>query len=158
MANIFETSVDLLIGMDTIRAEQTRYTIHKAATEFENRGDYQAAENVYRDALLVYPNKPGMILGLAGALALQGKSEEAIEYMEKGLPLSFNEKQKATCRAVLCFLYLKCGKIEKANALASTLPHIRESREVILPLMQQPIDETEMDGNIRNILLGERAE
>lgn len=59
---------------------------------------------------------------------------------------------------MLCFLYLKCGKIEKANALASTLPHIRESREVILPLMQQPIDETEMDGNIRNILLGERAE
>lgn len=104
LANIFETSVDLLIGMDTIRAEQTRYTIHKTATEFENRGDYQAAETVYRDALLTYPNKPGMILGLAGVLALQGKSTEAIEYMEKGLPLSINEKQKATCRAVLFVL------------------------------------------------------
>ena len=158
LANIFETSVDLLIGMDTIRAEQTRYTIHKTATEFENRGDYQAAEPVYRDALLTYPNKPGMILGLAGVLALQGKSTEAIEYMEKGLPLSINEKQKATCRAVLCFLYLKCGKIEKANTLASTLPHTRESREVILPLIQQCIDETEIDVNIRNILLGEYTE
>ena len=29
LANIFETSVDLLIGMDTIRAEETRYNIHK---------------------------------------------------------------------------------------------------------------------------------
>ena len=35
-----------------------------------------------------------MILGLGGVLALQGKSEEAIELMEKGLPLSINEKQK----------------------------------------------------------------
>ena len=29
LANIFETSVDLLIGMDKIRAEETRYNIHK---------------------------------------------------------------------------------------------------------------------------------
>ena len=31
LANIFETSVDLLLGMDTIRAEETRYNIHKKA-------------------------------------------------------------------------------------------------------------------------------
>lgn len=29
LANIFETSVDLLIGMDTIRAKETRFNIHK---------------------------------------------------------------------------------------------------------------------------------
>ena len=29
LANIFETSIDLLIGMDTIRAQETRYNIHK---------------------------------------------------------------------------------------------------------------------------------
>lgn len=29
LANIFATSVDLLIGMDTIRAEETRFNIHK---------------------------------------------------------------------------------------------------------------------------------
>mgnify|MGYP003300356622 CR=1 FL=1 len=116
LANIFETSIDLLIGMDTIRAQETRYNIHKKASEFQRDGDYVSAEKVYRDALLIYPNKPGMILGLAGVLALQNKSEEAIELMERGLPLSVNEKQKATMRATLCFLYLKCGKAEKANA------------------------------------------
>jgi hypothetical protein len=41
------------------------------------------------------------------------KSEEAIEMMEKGLPLSINEKHKSTIRAILCFLYLKCGKTKK---------------------------------------------
>lgn len=158
LANILETSIDLLIGMNTIRSKETRYNIHKKATEFQRRGDYNSAEKVYRDALLIYPNKSGMILGLAGALALQNKSEEAIELMERGLPLSINKKQKSTIRATLCFLYLKCGKTEKANALASELPHTRESREVIQPLIKQGLSNAEIDMNIKNMLLGDDNE
>ena len=154
LANIFETSIDLLIGMDTIRAEQTLYNIHKTATEFQRNGDYASAEKVYRDALLIYPNKPGMILGLAGVLALQGKSEEAIELMERGLPISTSEKQKATMRATLCFLYLKCGRNDEACALASELPHTRESREVIQPLISRDLNDDEIDENVKTILLG----
>ena len=155
LANIFETSVDLLIGMDTIRAEETRLNIHKRAVEFQRNGDYDSAEKTYRDALLIYPNKPGMILGLASTLALKGSTEEAIELMERGLPLSINEKQKSTMRATLCFLYLKAGREDKANRLASQLPHTRESREVIQPLIQQGLDESEIDENIKIVLLGD---
>lgn len=154
LANIFETSIDLLIGMDTIRAEETRYHIHKKAVEYQRRGDYDSAEKTYRDALLIYPNKPGMILGLASTLALMGNTKEAIEWMEKGLSISINEKQKSTMRATLCFLYLKAGYVDKANRLASELPHIRESREVIQPLIQQSLTESEIDENMRSILLG----
>ena len=155
LANIFETSVDLLIGMDTIRAEETRYNIHKKAVEYQRSGDYDLAEKTYRDALLIYPNKPGMILGLASTLALKGNTDEAIELMERGLPLSINEKQKATVRATLCFLYLKAGREDKANRLASELPHTRESREVIQPLIQQGFEDEQIDENIRRILLAE---
>lgn len=155
LANIFETSVDLLIGMDTIRAEETRYSIHKKAVEYQRSGDYDMAEKTYRDALLIYPNKPGMILGLASTLALKGNTEEAIELMERGLPLSINEKQKATMRATLCFLYLKAGREDKANRLASELPHTRESREVIQPLIQQGLEDTQIEENIKRILLGD---
>ena len=155
LANIFETSIDLLIGMDTIRAEETRLKIHETATECQRNGDYQAAEKTYRSALLIYPNKPGMMLGLAGTLALQGNAEEAIELIERGLPLSINKKQKATTRALLCFLYLKCKKAEKANALAATLPHTRESREVIQPLLSKGLTCDEIDTNIKTILLGD---
>lgn len=155
LANIFETSVDLLIGMDTIRAEETRFNIHKKAVAYQRSGDYDAAEKTYRDALLIYPNKPGMILGLASTLALKGNTNEAIELMERGLPLSINEKQKSTMRATLCFLYLKAGREDKANKLASELPHMRESREVIQPLIQQGMSDTEADENIKNILLGD---
>lgn len=155
LANLFETSVDLLIGMDTIRAEETRYNIHKKAVGYQRSGDYDMAEKTYRDALLIYPNKPGMILGLASTLALKGNTEEAIELMERGLPLSINEKQKSTMRATLCFLYLKAGRDDKANRLASELPHTRESREVIQPLIKQGLNVSQIDENIKTILLGD---
>lgn len=155
LANIFETSVDLLIGMDTIRAEETRYNIHKKAVAYQRCGDYNSAEQTYRDALLIYPNKPGMILGLASTLALKGNTNETIELMERGLPLSSNEKQKATMRAALCFLYLKAGREDSANRLASELPHTRESREVIQPLIQQRLSDMEIDENIKTIILGD---
>ena len=155
LANVFETSIDLLLGMDTIRAEETRLSIHKKAVAYQRDGDYDSAEKIYRDALLIYPNKPGMILGLAGTLALKGNTDEAIELMERGLPLSINEKQKATMRATFCFLYLKCGREDKANKLASELPHTRESREVIQPLIQQKLSDFEINENIKVILLGD---
>ena len=155
LANIFETSVDLLIGMDAVRAEETRYNIHKTAVEYQKNGEYDKAEKTYREALLTYPNMPGMILGLAGTLALKGDTEEAIELTERGLPLSANEKQKATLRAALCFLYLKAGREDKAGRLASELPHTRESREVIQPLVQQGLSASQIDEHIRTILLGE---
>ena len=155
IANILETSIDTLIGMNTIRSEEARLKIHAEAAEFQRKGDYFSAEAVYRNALLTYPNKPGMILGLAGVLALQGKSAEAIELMERGLPISINEKQKATMRAVLCFLYLKTGNTKKATSLARTLPHERECRERIQPLMTQELAEPEINSHIKYLLTGE---
>ena len=158
LANILETSIDLLIGMDTIRTRETRYRIHETAHSFMRTGDYDAAEQTYREALLIYPNRPGMMLGLAEALALQGKAHEAISYIKKGLPLSENEKQKATVRAVLCFLYLRCGNCEKAKEIAAQLPHRRESREEILPMMEASLGEEEIDQNVKQILLGDNEE
>ena len=158
LANIFETSVDLLMGMDTIRAEETRLNIHRKAIEYQRNGEYDLAEKTYRDALLIYPNKPGMILGLASTLALKGETNEAIELMERGLPISINDRQKSMMRATLCFLYLKVGIEDKANKLASELPHTRESREVIQPLIQQGLNETQIDENIKLILLGDGKE
>lgn len=158
LANILETSVDLLIGMDVIRSEKTIDNIHSTATDFQRQGNYDSAEKVYRNALQIYPNNPEMILGLAGTLALKGESEEAAGLIEKGLPTSKNEKQKSTMRALLCFLYLKCGNEDKANKLACELPHTRESREVIQPLIARGLSDEKMDLNIRNILLGERLD
>ncbi len=155
LANIFETSVDVLLGMDIIRNEQTVHNIHKSATECQKKGNYASAEKIYRDALKIYPNNAGILLGLAGVLALSDKTDEAITLMEHALPLCKSEKQKSTTRAALCFLYMKCGRKDKAEQLAASLPHTRESREKIQPLISQKLDNSEIDRNIKLILLGE---
>ena len=80
---------------------------------------------------------------------------KAIELTEKGLPLSDNEKQKATMRATLCILYKKNGEDEKANKLASKLPHTRESREIIAPIVAQEQSEITLNRQIRFLLLEE---
>ena len=154
LANLFETSVDLLIGMDAIRAEGAYHDIHQRATSKQNEGDYAAAAEIYRDALSVYPNRADMMLGLAGVLSLDGKIEDAIRWTEKGLASSNNEKQNATMRAVLCFLYLRGGHTEKARYLASRLPHVRECREEILPLIDEKRSTEAITSDIRRILLG----
>ena|GEM_PF-4879758 len=87
----------------------------KKAVEYQRKGDSDSAEKTYRDALLIYPNKTGVILGLASTLALKGSTDEAIDLVERGLPISINEKKKSTMCATLCFLYLKVGYEDKAN-------------------------------------------
>lgn len=154
LANIFATSIDLLVGMDMIRAAETKRAVHARATEYLRNGDVRAAENIYRDALLLYPNKPGMMLGLAGVLAMSGEITEAIRLTEKGLSLSENVKQKATMRAVLCFLYEKAGLHDDALRLASELPHERECRETIQPLVENGLAPSELDAHIKKLLLG----
>ena len=105
-----------------IRVEETRFNIQKKAVAYQRCGDYDTAEKTYRDALLIYPNKPGMILCSASTLELIGNTDEAIELMERGLQLSINERQKSTMRVLCAFLYLKDGREDKANRLASEFP------------------------------------
>ena len=154
LANIYETSIDLLMGMDTIRAAEAKHNIHSAATK-AMRDNPDAAEKIYRDALLLYPNDPGMLLGLAGVLALNDAPAEAIPLIERGLPNAASEKQTATMRALLCFLYLRHGDHNKAQALANSLPHVRECRETIAPIIAAAPDADEIASHIRTLLLGE---
>ena len=155
LANIFETSVDMLMGMDTIRAEETKYRIHDKANTFMKTERLEDAEKVYREAFRTYPNDAEMILGLASVLALKGDTDQAVKLTEKGLLLSKNEKQNATMRAALCYLYLQNGQSEKAVESARRLPHTRESREVIFPVITSNPSEAEILESIRFIITGE---
>ena len=154
LANVFDTGIDFLMGMDKIRAAKALYDIHDQAHRAMGAGAFPEAEKIYREALLIYPNKPEMLLGLSSVLAMQGAAGEAIPLTEKGISLSDNEKQKATMRAVLCFLYLQIGERERALDLASSLPHIRESREKVVPKLQKPLPEEALAKELRLLILG----
>lgn len=154
LANIFETSIDMLIGMDTIRAEETIYNIHNEAHKLMQSSEYNSAELIYRDALISYPKNSEILFGLASTLSLQKKYFEAIDLIEKGLKNSNNQKQISTMRALLCFLYLIIRNSNKALGLANTLPHIRESREVIVPFINNRPNEEDIYNQINYIILG----
>ena len=58
--------------------------------------------------------------------------EEAITMSERALQGNLIMKSRSTATVNLLFLYLKSGKIDKSNELIKSLPHIWESREILM--------------------------
>lgn len=75
--------------------------------------------------------------------------------MEGNTNVIFNFFDQALVERVIAFTELSVDEKTKENRLASELPHMRESREVIKPLIEQGLDESQIDENIKTILLGD---
>ena len=61
-------------------------------------------------------------------------TQEAITIAERILQSNdVSTKAKGTTSANLLFLYLRAGQQEKAESLIRSLPHIWESREILMP-------------------------
>lgn len=158
LANLYEVSVDEIIGMKKINDKQTKNNLFTTAHNYMKNGDINAAVNVYYDSLKVFPNDKGIMSDLAMALALDNDPEklnQAVSFCERVLAENQGDKVHHTTRAALCFIYLKIGEKEKALKIARNLPHIRESREIIIEELEKVLSDDEINYNIRNIVLGE---
>ena len=141
LANFFEVTVDELIGMNEIRSKQYLNDIYKLVHDYEDEGKYQEATDVLRKAIKTFPNNYGLLSELALSLSFHNSdanmeidnANEAIELCERVLANCTSEKVRSTTRTNLCFLYNGIGEQQKAIHLAHTLPHIWESREMLLP-------------------------
>ncbi len=134
IVNYFEITLDEFFDMDEIRSTERINAIFKQAHEYENNDDIDKAVEILRNAVKTYPNNYGLLSELALALSYKNDTasiNEAIEFSEKVLQCSTNEKVRSTARANLCFLYLKSEQRDKAASLAKTLPHIWECREML---------------------------
>ena len=61
-------------------------------------------------------------------------TQEAISIAQRILQSNdVSTKAKGTTSANLLFLYLRAGQREKANLLIRSLPHVWESREILMP-------------------------
>ena len=161
LANFYETTVDNIIGMDKIKSKQTRSAVFTRAHDHMRSGEINAAVTVYSEALKVFPGDDGIMSDLAMALALcDGKDDltRAVSFCERVLAENLGEKVHHTTRAALCFIYLKAGEKEKAAEVAKKLPHIRESREIILAQMEKNPSAGEIDSYIKFIAIGESDE
>ena len=141
IANFFGVTIDELMGMNDIRCQTHLSDIYRQAHELEANKKYNEAVSVLRKAIKLFPSHYGLLSELAIALSSEeiraalGKSalEEALSLSERVLDNCTNEKIRSTTRANLCFIYHHMGDHEKAVAYARKLPHIWESREMILP-------------------------
>lgn len=137
LAIYYNTSVDAIVGMDDIRKEETLRRIHGKINELVISGETEKAVALIRDSLKIYPNDSGLLMSLGETLAHQAddaSAKEAISIAERILQSNdVSTKAKSTTSANLLFLYLRTGQQEKANALIRSLPHIWESREILMP-------------------------
>lgn len=138
LAIYFNTSVDAIVGMDEIRKEETLRKIHGEINELVISGQTEKAVTLIRDSLKIYPNDSGLLMSLGETLAHRkddpAATREAISIAERILQSNdVSTKAKGTTSANLLFLYLRVGQQEKASALIRSIPHIWESREILMP-------------------------
>lgn len=138
LAIYFNTSVDAIVGMDEIRKEETLRKIHGEINDLVISGQTDKAVALIRDSLKIYPNDSGLLMSLGETLAHQHDNptatQEAITIAERILQSTdVSTKAKGTTSANLLFLYLRAGQQEKAESLIRSLPHIWESREILMP-------------------------
>lgn len=161
LANLFKVSVDALIGMDKINDLQTRTTVFTIAHNHLRNGDINSAIDVFSEALKTFPNDEGIMSDLAMSLALsndQNRLSQAVKLCERVLSNNQGDKVHHTTRAALCFIYMKVGEKAKAADIARKLPHLRESREIILPQIEKGLSVDEIDSYLRFIGIGESDE
>lgn len=124
--------------MDKIRKEETLNKIHGEINELVLSNQTDKAITLIRDSLKIYPNDSGLLMSLGETLAHQNSdpaaTEEAISIAERILQNpDVSIKAKGTASANLLFLYLKSGMQTQAITLLRSLPHIWESREILMP-------------------------
>ena len=160
IANFYRISIDELLGMEELRQAEAIHRIFADVHHFEANGMMNEAIQRLRAAIKVYPHHDGFLSELALALTLQANTEsgregieEAIALSERVLSNSANDKLRSTTKANLCFLYRQAGDREKALKLARTLPHVWESRELLLPdLVPEADSQAELRKGIVTVL------
>jgi len=117
-------------------------------------GRYDEAIAVYDEAVKSFPGGNEMAEAREMVLAMAGENaDRAIAIMERWLTEGISDKKRGSTIAQLCFLYDAMGQTEKAEKLARSRPHTRESREILLPnFLPQPERDEYLRSNLPYVL------
>ena len=161
LANLFNTSVDSLIGMEKINDDKAIANAFLEGQKLLWDGDNAGAADVFSGALKIYPNNEGLMLELALALAIDGSSEKlakAETLCERILASNPSESVLCTARAVLCYIYLKSEDKDKAINTAQKLPHVAVCRFTVLEEIEKAPSSDDINRLLRGIMFRENAE
>lgn len=133
LAMLYDTTTDALMGMHVLRNEQTLRQIHTKALDYVKAQRWDEAEKLIRDSLRLFPDNEGLLMALAETLAHSEKTQEAIAVEERVLASHcLGMKARSTAMVNLLYLYRKAGQWDSAQEMVKELPHIWESREIML--------------------------
>ena len=153
LSNLFGVTADELLGMDELRSRARLHEVYSQEQALARQGKYCEAVQVLEQALKLWPNERGLMSELAQALAMAGAFDRAAALCECMLAdATVSAKLRSSTMAALCYIYCMAGEPAKARALASSLPHARESREAVLQAMDDGAANADM---LRLIWLGE---
>jgi len=144
IVNLFGVTVDELLGMEELRSRAKLYETYTRASALIRERKYAEAAQLQEQALKNWPDEYGLMTGIAQALVLaHGKTQlpKAVSLCECVLASPTSDKLRGTTMATLCFLYRMAKQPEKADCLAHSLPHARESREEVLKAFDSMTDE-----------------
>lgn len=138
LAMYYGVSIDEIVGMEVIRKEERLNAVMNEIYTLARRGSMGGAVELARESLRIYPDNASLLMALGEALARMGGDEavcrEAIAVSERVLEHhEISMKARSTTAVNLLFLYMRAGEREKAKDLTKTLPHIWESREMVMP-------------------------
>ena len=140
IAIYYNTTIDEIIGMEEIHKSENINKIHSDVHRLVGNNQLDEAIALLKEGLKLRPNNSGLLLALASTLTQKSNKsndvasvEEATFYSERALQGNLIMKSRSTATVNLLFLYLKSGKIDRANEMIKSLPHIWESREILMP-------------------------
>jgi transcriptional regulator with XRE-family HTH domain len=138
IAIFYNTTIDELIGMDEVCKTENINKIHNDVHILMRDKKIDETIAMLKEALKLYPNS--FLLDLASTLTQKSNQnndvtliEETISLFERALKSNLIMKSRCTVVVNLTFLYLKLKKVDKANELIKSLPHVWESREIMIP-------------------------
>jgi len=161
LANLYNTSIDSLVGMDRINDDKARTNAFLEGQRHLLEGDNKRAADIFAKALKIYPNDESIMLELALVYAIDGEPEKLTKaelLCERILSGNPSNTELCTARAVLCYIYLKAGDKEKAVKSAQLLPHTAVCRFTVLDEMNKGPGVEEINRCLSSIMFRENAE
>ncbi len=137
LANCFEVTLDELIGRDELKNSMKLSDLYTEVKYLRKAGKERDAEALLRDALQVYPNNQRIRMELAVTIARMQDAtpeelNEAIELSRQLEDTTRNRRYLARTAANLVYLLMRTGQTGKAHQYAGTLPHLWQSRQLLI--------------------------
>lgn len=142
LANIFEVSADVLLGINTGAKEKAIRTAIDEAKALASRGYNREASALLRPMLKEYPDSCRLMKALADSLfnerltleddARKEMTEEIIRLGERILEICTEDEIRYAAIQTLCIIYPETGETERPLALAERMPNAYCDRDSLL--------------------------